>query len=119
MSLSGEIGDFGSLVGLLLALTTLLTANRASALAELNKAADLDRGDKWREVVLDAGLALITTLVFLAGLPLAVRAAHGLHPLAHGGQLRSVFVLVWVLLVALVLWQVRLAIAAAQLKLPA
>jgi len=118
VSLSSEIGDFGSLVGLLLALATLLTANRASVLAKLDEASDLDRHDKWREVILNAGLATITTLVFLAGLPLAIRAAGGLHPLAHGGPLRSVFVLAWALLIALVGWQVRLAVAAAQLKLP-
>jgi hypothetical protein len=63
--LADEIGDFGGLVGLLLALATLLTANRASALDGLKKAPRFDSSDKWREALLDAALAIITALVFL------------------------------------------------------
>jgi|SRR5882724_4916376 len=116
MKLSQEIGDFGSLVGLLLALATLLTANRASALDRLRQAADVTGGAKWREIALDATLAVVTGLVWLAGLPLAFRAAHHLHPLAHGGPLRSVFVLAWVLLLGLVVWQGSLLLSASQLR---
>ena len=118
MTLPDEIGSFGGLVALLLALAALLTANRASALDALSKRADVDAGDKLREFLLDAALALVTLLVFLSGLPLAVRALKGLHPLAHGGPLRSVFVLSWVLVGALIAWQLRLAVDAARLKLP-
>jgi hypothetical protein len=119
VSLSNEIGDFGGLVGLLLALATLLTANRAAALAALRNAANFTPGDKWREAALSSGLATVSTLVFLGGLPLAVRAAAHLHPLAHGGPLRSVFVLSWVLLAALLGWQLSLARGAVLLKPPA
>ncbi|HYZ76434.1 MAG TPA: hypothetical protein VE596_03580 [Gaiellaceae bacterium] len=118
MTLTDEIADFGGLVGLLLALATLLTANRAAALQKLEDANDFSEGDKWLEFVLDATLAVLTGLVFLAGLPLAVRAARDLHPLAHGGPLRGVFVLAWVLLLALIAWQLRLAKAAAGLTVP-
>jgi hypothetical protein len=118
VTLSDEIGAFGSLVGLLLALVTLLTANRASVVGELRKAADLGRFDKVREVLLDSLLAAITGIVFASGLPLALRAVDGLHPLAHGGPLRSVFVLTWVLLLGLVGWQISLTIAALKLKPP-
>jgi hypothetical protein len=85
-------------VGLLLALATLLTANRATALTDLGDATDIKRSDRWREIALDCSLGTITLLVWLAGLPLAIRAARNLQPLAHGGSLRSVFVLTWVLL---------------------
>jgi hypothetical protein len=115
---ANEIGDFGGLVGFLLALATLLTANRANALADLEKAPDFDRRDKVREVLLDSGLAVITALVFLAGVPLAIRAARGLHPLAHGGPLRSVFILTWALLVALIAWQSSVAWRASKLTVP-
>jgi hypothetical protein len=108
MTLSQEIGDFGALVGLLLTLAALLTANRASALAALNKASDVKRKDKQREIALDALLAIVTLLLWLGGLPLAIRAARHLDPLAHGGPLLSVFVLSWVLLLGLVGWQVQL-----------
>jgi hypothetical protein len=118
VSLEDEIGQFGSLVGLLLALATLLTANRASRLAELERAPDFSGGDRARELVLDALLAAVTALVFLGGLPLAVRALRDLHPLAEGGPLRSVFVLAWALLVGLVAWQAGLVLRALRLRPP-
>ena len=118
MTLTDEIGQFGALVGLLLALATVLTANRAGAVQALGKAPRFDRVDKWREVALVGGLAVVTALVFLAGLPLALRALRGLHPLAEGGPLRSVFVLAWLLLLGLVAWQLRLALSAARLRPP-
>ncbi len=116
MKLSQEIGDFGGLVGLLLALGTLLTANRASALAELKSATDITRSARWREMALDASLGIVTLLVWLGGLPLAVRAARHLDPLASGGPLRSVFVLSWVLLLGLIGWQTSLTVNAYKLK---
>ena len=118
MMLTQEIGSFGSLVGLLLTLATLLTANRAHALAELKQAPNITVTDKFREVTLDASLGVVTALVWLGGLPLAISAATGLHPLASGGPLRSVFVLAWVLLLGLVGWQATLAFKACKLKLP-
>jgi hypothetical protein len=116
MTLNEEIGDFGGLVGLLLALATLLTANRASALAELKKATDITSSAKAREIVLDASLGIVTALVWLGGLPLAIRAGRHLHPLAHGGPLQSVFVLAWVLLLGLVGWQASLTVNACKLE---
>ena len=118
MTLVEEIASFGGLVGLLLVLATLLTANRAAAVAALERAPDLTPAEKWREAALVGALAVVTALVFLAGVPLALRALDDLRPLADGGPLRLVFVLAWVLLLALVAWQVRLAVTAARLKLP-
>ena len=116
MRLSKEIGDFGTLVGLLLALATLLTANRASALADLKKATDVTSSAKWREFALDALLGIVTTLVWLAGLPLAIRAGLHIRPLAPGGSLRSVFLLTWILLLGLVGWQASLTVKAYKLR---
>ena len=118
MTLTDEIGQFGGLVGLLLALATLLTANRARAIEALSAAPRFGRADKWREAALATGLAAVTALVFLAGLPLALRAVRDLHPLAEGGPIRSVFALAWLLLLFLVGWQVRLAIDATRLRPP-
>ncbi|MGD0454461.1 MAG: hypothetical protein ABSB69_12755 [Solirubrobacteraceae bacterium] len=117
MTLTDEISSFGSLVGLMLALATLLTVNRANGLAELGKGnPTLSKCEKRREVTLDVLLTVVTILTFLGGLPLAVRAVHELHPLAHEGPIRSVLIMVWVLLVGLIGWQIRLAIAAFKLK---
>lgn len=107
-ALTKEIGDFGALVGLLLTLATLLTANRATSLADLRKAPDISKGQRSSELALNALLAGTTVLVWLAGLSLAVRAVSHLHPLADGGGLRSVFALTWILILGLVGWQVGL-----------
>lgn len=112
-ALTQEIGDFGALVGLL---STLLTANRATALGDLRKASDITKGQRLSELALDALLAGTTTLVWLAGLSLAVRAMSHLHPLSDGGGLRAVFVLTWVLLLGLVGWQLNLVRRAYTLK---
>jgi hypothetical protein len=116
VSLNGEIGEFGSLVGLLLALDALLTANRSSALDRLRASATPTEQRATYETALSAALAVVTALVFLSGLPLWIRAVEDLHPLAHGGALRSVFVLSWLLLVPLVLWQANLARAGWRLR---
>ena len=116
MRLNAEIGDFGSLVGLLLALDTLLTANRAAALDRLRTSATPTKERAARESALDAALAGVTALVLVAGVPLWIRAVQELHPVAEGGALRSVFVLAWLLLVPLVWWQVGLAVAAWRLR---
>jgi cation transporter-like permease len=117
MTLPDEISNFGSLVGLMLALATLLTANRASTLVKLGEKPTLSKSERRHEVTLDLLLAAVTILTFLGGLPLTVRAAHGLQPLAHEGPIRSVLVMVWVLLVGLIGWQIKLAKAASKLDL--
>ena len=115
-ALAKEIGDFGALVGLLLALATLLTANRATTLADLRNATDITKAQRLSELTLDALLAGTTILVWLAGLSLAVRAVSHLHPLADGGGLRSVFALTWIMLLGLVGWQLDLTRRAYALK---
>lgn len=115
-SLASQIGDFGALVGLLLTLVALLTANRANALSALRTASRLTGRQRWSEVVLDALLAIFTSLVWLAGLALAVRAVRHLHPLAAGGGLRAVFAVTWILLLGLIGWQLVLLRNAWKLK---
>lgn len=115
-ALTKEVGDFGALVGLLLTLVTLLTANRATSLADLRKAPDITKGQRLAELALDALLAGTTFVVWLAGLALAVRAVTHLHPLADGGGLRAVFALTWLLLLGLIGWQLDLLRRAYALK---
>jgi sterol desaturase/sphingolipid hydroxylase (fatty acid hydroxylase superfamily) len=114
--LTDEIGAFAGLVGLLLALATLLTAQRSTALDRLHASPRPTVGEATREALLDGGLAVVTGLVFLAGLPLWARAAKHLHPLASDGALRSVFMLSWILLLALIAWQLILARSAWRLR---
>ncbi|SRR6266581_4038695 len=116
MSLNDRIGALANLVGLILALITLLTANRASQLATLQASATAEPSSARNEFLLDLGLAAITTTVLLAGLPLWLDAVSALHPLGAGGPVRSVFSLAWVLLVPLVAWQSSLGVQAWRLK---
>ena len=109
MSLDNEIGDLAGLVGLLLVLDTLLTANRSTALDRLRASPTPTKQDAAELAALAASLGVVTLLVFLAGLPLWVRTVGDLHPLRHGGSVRSVFVLAWTLIVPLVVWQANLA----------
>lgn len=118
MNLANEIAAFGTLVGLLLALAALLTANRASALTDLKGAATFKGKDKWREFWLDVLLGVVTLLVWLGGLPLAIRAGLHLDPLGSGGPLRSVFLLTWILLLGLIGWQASLAVQVFKLEVP-
>jgi len=108
VKVASEIRDFSSLVGLVLALATLLTANRAAAFDVIRRSSHPRRRDLDREIAMNAGLAVVTGLLLLAGLPLWIWAVRALHPLAHGGPLRSAFALTWVLLCALVAWQLSL-----------
>ena len=68
-----------------------------------------------------AALAAVTLLAFLAGLPLWLDAVRHLHPLAASGGVRSIFVVAWLLLLALVAWQLALVwrVAALRRKIPA
>jgi hypothetical protein len=113
-----DISDFGALVGLLLALATLLTANRSSALTYLEKSAPrVKQSDRQREIILNLALCIVTFLAWLGGLPLAVRAVGHLHPLNSQGPLRSVFIMTWVLLLGLMAWQASLVVRAFRLQL--
>lgn len=116
MSLNERIGDLAGLVGLILALITLLTANRNSTLTDLRKSASPKVTDALREMLLDASLVLVTSLVFLAGFPLWIDTIKVLHPLSSAGPVRSVFALAWLLLVPLIVWQARLSYSARKLK---
>jgi hypothetical protein len=117
MSLPDEISNFGSLVGLMLALAALLTASRSSRIGKLGEKPKLSADERRREVALDLLLAAATIITFLGGLPLAVRACHDIHPLAHEGPIRSVLIMVWLLLLGLIGWQISLARVASKLEL--
>jgi hypothetical protein len=107
-ALTKQISEFGALVGLLLTLATLLTANRAAALTALRQAPKVTGAQRYSELGLDFLLAAFTVLVWLAGLTLAIHAACHLHPLADGGPLRAVFAITWILLLGLIGWQLVL-----------
>src|SRR3954466_10513576 len=111
-SLDDRIGDYASLVGLVLTLITLFTSQRADAVRRLPQTASLKRADFTTEVLLDSLLAVATLLLFLTGLPLFLDSLRDLHPLRDQGALRDAFVIVWALIPFLVLWQGTLVLRA-------
>jgi hypothetical protein len=118
--LDSRITDFATLVALVLVLLTLFTGQRAAAVLALREGARTKRRDAITELSLDLVLLAATALLFLIGLPIAVDATESLHPLAHSGPLRGAFVVTWLLLVGLVVWQWRILEDARKLldKLP-
>ena len=121
MTVDERIGDVAGLAGFLLALAAFFANSQENALRELRASATPTRREATRQLVVDAALAAVTLLAFLAGLPLWLDAVWHLHPLAASGGVRSIFVVAWLLLLALVAWQLALVwrVAALRRKIPA
>lgn len=114
--LDRRITDFASLTGLVLVLLTLFTGQRATTLRELAISPKAKKVEAKQEMVLDAVLAIATGLLFLAGLPVFVETVEHLHSLAFSGPLRGAFLITWLLLPGLIVWQVVLFRRAEKLK---
>jgi hypothetical protein len=110
-SLNERIGDFGGLVGIVLVLATLFTQQRNEKRRQLIAGRPTE-GDWAVEIFLNVVLAVATIGLFAAGLPLVIDGVKGLDPLADTGPLRGAFAIVWVLLIALIAWQIVLAVGA-------
>lgn len=110
-TLNERIGDFGGLVGIVLVLATLFTQQRSEKRRELIVNSPTE-GDWVVEIFLNVVLAVATICLFAAGLPLVIDSVKGLDPVADTGPLRGAFAIVWVLLIALIAWQVVLAVGA-------
>ena len=100
---ASRIKDFAGLVGLVLVLITLFTNQRATTLRSLG--AKSKKADATQEACLLAVLMVVTTLLFLVGLPVLIQAVNDWHPRAFAGPVRAAFGLSWVLLVGLIGWQ--------------
>ena len=107
MNLDQRITEYATLIALVLVLFTLFTSQRASTLNGLDAASTKEPEAK-QEVWLDGLLALVTFILFVTGVPLLVDSIKKLHPLAESGPLRGGFTITWLLLIALVFWQLQL-----------
>jgi hypothetical protein len=113
MTLNDQLQDFGSLVGLVLALIALFTNARAITvsarrmnIAEGATPPGLSPGRAYVEaVVVDLLLCLVTFGLLLSGVPLAVEAIDPATFLERTGAIRSAFALCWLLVLGLGLWQ--------------
>jgi hypothetical protein len=106
LSLGDQVGQAANLLGLLLALVTLFTGEQARRLSDEREREGGPRRSRLRSVrTSSVGLAVVTTgaLVLLAPLLRDVLAAIGDD---DWQPVLGVFALIYVLLVALVAWQV-------------
>jgi hypothetical protein len=120
VTIDEHIRDVAGLAGFLLALAAFFANAQEGALRELRASPRPTREAATRQLVVDAALAAATLLAFLAGLPLWLEAVRHLHPLAASGGARSIFVLAWLLVLALVAWQLALVwrVAALRRRIP-
>jgi hypothetical protein len=111
-ALPTEIRDFAELVGLVLVLITLFTQQRHDKLHErrLNPT-------NFREAATEVGLDLLvlvaTCAIFIFGLHLWWLAVSGVHPFRSGASAAAaVYVVAWLLLVGLIIWQAVVLVGA-------
>jgi hypothetical protein len=110
-TLDDRLVAFAMLVGLVLVLLTLFTSQRNGYLQEL-RGGTPRRSDWTSEIWLNGVVAIFTVGLFVAGLPLFIDSAEHIDVLRSDGSLKLAFLLVWLLLIGLVVWQGSLALAA-------
>lgn len=106
--LDHHITDLGGLISLALALVTVFTTVRAQRSIDRDSQTGLTRDSMLIEVALDIGLVVLTIGVILAAAPLFVGAVQSLSIGHQRGALRTTFAVVWVLLIALAVWQLKI-----------
>jgi hypothetical protein len=106
--LDKEIVDYAGVVSLLLVLLTLFTLQRAGALDVLRRSDDPTMRQATIGVSLDVLLSLAYFLLAFSAAPLALEAARHVSVFDANHAVRPAFVLVFLLVVALGLWQVAL-----------
>jgi hypothetical protein len=107
-SLDHHITDLGGLIALALALVTVFTTVRAQRSLDRDSQTGLTRDSMLGQVALDLGLVVLTIGVILAAAPLFVGAVKSLAIGHERGALRLTFAIVWVLLIALAIWQLMI-----------
>jgi hypothetical protein len=100
-----RITDLSQLISLALALVTVFTASRASALTQRAAERAKTKLRVLRAAGVDLALLATTLALTLAATPLFLDSVRDLAPLHAAGALRSVFSVVWLLLVGLIAWQ--------------
>lgn len=104
-TLDDQIKAFGSLVGLVLALATAFTVQRAAAIGSERAGSDPTVTSVTVGLIPDGLLVVLTLGLFGAGLPLWLDTLDELSLLRSAGAIRTGFFVVWVLLTGLLIWQ--------------
>jgi hypothetical protein len=115
--LTSAISDFSTLVGLVLVLITLFTQQRHDKLRQ-RRAEPTTVAEAVTEVFLDVTILAATTAIFVFGLRLWWDAVTQMHPFRSGADAaQGVYVVAWILLVGLMIWQLILVAGATKLAL--
>jgi hypothetical protein len=114
--LAARISSFADLLGVVLVFLTLFTGQRQEAIRSLASSDKARKPDALLEIVIAGGLSVFTLLSCIAGGDLFASAVRHLHPFASQGAVRSLYVILWLLLVSLVVWQISLVLQAVRLR---
>jgi hypothetical protein len=108
-ALTDQVKTASALVGLLLALITLFTAEQARRLADERNQIGGGRPKQLRTIrLMSIALAVVTTVTVIALWPV-VHDVLDAHDTKKWQSVFAVFLLTWVLLIALIGWQIGLA----------
>jgi hypothetical protein len=107
--LDDSIQNLGGLISLALALVTVFTAQRWQAMRDRRAIEGKTKLRVLQGAAVDLVLLVLTLALTLAATPIVVDAVDELSIGRSRGALRSTFVVVWVLLVGLIVWQVSIA----------
>jgi hypothetical protein len=111
-----RLKSFADLLGVVLVFLTLFTSQRQDALRTLAASSKARQADVTRELIVTGVLAVLSFLTLLAGAELFFHAVAHLRPLGHNGPTRSLFSLIWLLLLGLVVWQAAIVIDGIRLR---
>jgi hypothetical protein len=114
--LAERIKSFADLLGVVLVFLTLFTGQRQEAIRALRASSKARKPDALIEIVIVAALGVITVVCCLAGADLFALAVRHFHPLAGQGAVRSLYVILWLLLLGLIVWQISLLRQATTLR---
>ena len=116
MSTSHQVTDASTELGLLLAIIALFTASLSSTLqSEMTRQGGAHQG-AWRRIIALSGALAAVSVASLASLLSLVRVVIDSHGTRSWEPAFWVFLLVYLLLVPLCIWQVCIAIGAFRLK---
>ena len=104
------------LAALVLVLLPVFTSTRETTLIALRNDPNAEKPDALRLAVITGILAFVSLIVFLAGLPLWFEVLGDLSPTSVAGVSRSLFAIVWPLLIGLIVWQISLVLSAWELR---
>jgi len=116
MNAAAQVSDAVNVLSLLLVLVTLFTSAQSSTLQSERTRVGGPHLGTWRRVATVSALLAVVSLASLVSLIPAVHLVIRSHGTKGWESTFWVFLLVWVLLVPLCVWQVSIAIGASRLR---